>query len=352
MLGLESIAPSADDGACARPRTPPPSRRRLNGEGEAIARPFVAFDGAFEKLAVARNSAAPPRDPPAVAPLRGLPADAYPWEGAASRKPWDHLVTAAIPVLDTWDTLELVVELLRLQSSPPFIVLVDTGSQPSAWRRIEALRAADVEVHSLRLNGVLHPSDFPAMAMDLAFSVCRTEFLFATHADCFLRKRTFLEELLSLCPSKSSVVGYEITPRRHEDWRGMASHTATMYHMPTMDRIGFGWSLRRLCAKFGIRDPRPDPLKPNWPDTELLGNYILREHRIEPWLIGKEENHRRTLDENIDHCRTLTAGLLYSPEYYRQAQAWAEDAKRSARGRIVAWRAARSATLGPPEPQS
>ena len=53
-----------------------------------------------------------------------------------------------------------------------------------------------------------------------------------------------------------------------------------------MDKIGFGWSLRRLCTKFGIQDQRPDPLKPNWPDTELLGNYILREQGIKPCLIG------------------------------------------------------------------
>jgi hypothetical protein len=201
-----------------------------------------------------------------------------------------------------------------------------------------SLADCDLEVHQLRLNGVQHPSDYPAMAMDLGFALCRTEFLFATHADVLLRNRFLLEELLEKCKRLSPVVGYEMSPRQHTDWRGMVSHTATMYHMPTMDRIGFGWSQRRLCNIYRIKCQSPDPMRPNWPDTEILGNYILRKNGIKPHLIGKEKNFTRQVDENIDHCRSITAGRLYSPSYMKEATNWVNSALAEADERIELWK--------------
>lgn len=273
-----------------------------------------------------------------IAPLRNKKTTDAPWEGDTVKKPWDYKVAVAIPVLDTYDELKIVIELLRLQTIKPYIMVIDTGSLPEHYAKIETLRADDLEVHCLRLNGVMHPSDFPAMAMDLAFTLCRSPYLFCTHADCFLKKREFLEQCVELCEVKK-VVGYEITPRAHKDWKGMVSHTATMLDMATMDKIGAGWSIRRLCNLFGIFNAKPNPMTPNWPDTELLLNYILRQHKIEPCLIGTEDNFTRNVDANIDHCRTLTSGLLYSPDYYVKARAWAEDAKTQALKRIEEWRA-------------
>ena len=272
-----------------------------------------------------------------IAPLRGGQVRA-PWEGACRKKPWQYRVTAAIPVLGTPEVLDVCIETLRSQTEPPFIVVIDTGSAADELERIESFRAEDVEVHSLRLNGVIHPSDFPAMAMDLAFTLCRTEFIFATHADVFARRRDFLADMVEWCRTVSPVVGYQISPRTHEDWRGMVSHTATMYHMPTMDRIGFGWSQRRLCHMAGIADYRPSRDRQNWPDTELLGNYILRQWGIAPYLIGDERNFERHVDENIDHCRSLTSGRLYSPEYFDRARTWADKAMNEARQRIERWK--------------
>lgn len=202
-----------------------------------------------------------------LAPLRGSNVNTQqsPWEGSSKKKPWNYRVTAAIPCLDTVETVEICIELLRLQSERPYIVLIDTGSLGDQIQAMLQLQADDVEVHSLRLNGVRHPSDFPAMAMDLAFTVCQTEYMFATHADCFLRKRTFIEELLKMGQEISPVVGYEMSPRAHADWKGMVSHTATIYHMPVMDKIGFGWSLRRLCNMYNIVDYKPNALSPGWP---------------------------------------------------------------------------------------
>lgn len=273
-----------------------------------------------------------------IAPLRDVPLHSKPWEGGCKRKPWEYQVTAVIPVLDTPKTLAVAIDLLRLQTQQPFIVVIDTGSQVRSLQEIEALRAADLEVHILRLNGVRHPSDFPAMAMDLAFSICRTPYLFATHADCFLRKRSLLEEMTELCRDRSSVVGYELTPRKHPDWKGMFGHTCTMFDMRVMDRIGAGWSMRRLATLYGIENHEPRPDRPNWPDTELLLNYIIREHGIEPLLIGSEENFIRNKDENIDHCRSLTGAMLYNPEHYQKARTWAEEAMAEAKQRIHQWK--------------
>lgn len=272
-----------------------------------------------------------------LSPMRDRPVSTSPWEGPLGKKPWQYEICAAIPVMDTPENLAVVIDILRAQSLRPYIVVIDTGSLPDNWGLIDAMRAEDVEVHSLRLHGVKHPSDYPAIAMDLAMSLCRSPYLFATHADCFLRRKDLLEDMLKWCKDMSPVVGYEITPRAHNDWRGMVSHTCTMMEMKTMDDIGVGWSLRRLSNMFGIEDHTPDPNRPNWPDTELLLNYLLRANEIEPFLIGKEENFCRNVDENIDHCRTYTGSLLYSPGYHEGAKVWASDAIKEAKERIKKW---------------
>jgi len=273
-----------------------------------------------------------------LAPLRNMSQQSEPWKGNCIKKPWEYTITAVIPCLDTSEQVLLNVELLRLQTQNPYIIIVDTGSCNKEYKKIEKLRSDDLEVHALRLNGVIHPSDFPAIAMDLAFSACRTEYLFATHADCFMRKKTFLAELVNLCKKISPVVGYEISPRKHEDWVGMVSHTATMYHMPVMDRIGFGWSLRRLANYYNIKDYSPSLSRPGWPDTEILGNYILRTHNIVPHIIGKELNFQRKKDENIDHFRSFTSSKLYNKTYYKKARKWYFDAKKEALERIKCWK--------------
>ena len=277
-----------------------------------------------------------------IAPLRNKSVEERPWEGSCLKKPWDYKVTAAIPVLDTYESLKICIEILKIQTIKPYIVIVDTGSEKNNLNKIMNLAEGGVEVHSLRLNGVCHPSDFPAMAMDLAQSVCRTEYMFATHADVFLIKNNFIEYLLKYCGSqeenKFPVVGYEISPRQHEDWVGMVSHTASMYHIKTMDKIGFGWSMRRLASLYDIEDYAPNPMRPNWPDTEILGNVILRQYEIPVKLIGKENNFQRNKDENIDHCRSLTSGMLYSPQYYETALSWLDEAKKDAILRIESWK--------------
>lgn len=277
-----------------------------------------------------------------LAPIRDVDANTAPWRGSCPKKPWEYSVTAVIPVIDTADMLEICVDTLRMQTERPYIIVVDTGSTRDNIEKIESMADEDLEVHSIRLNGVLHPSDPVCMAMDAAQSLCRTEYMFATHSDCFLVKRDFIESLISDCgpeeEGKFPVIGYEMSPRQHDDWKGMVSHTATMYHMRTLDKIGFGWSMRRLASMYDLKSHEPNPERPNWPDTEILGNLILRQHEVPVKIIGKEDNFQRNRDENIDHCRSASLGLLYSPEYRKVSSPWIEEAMSEARQRIKKWR--------------
>ncbi len=273
-----------------------------------------------------------------VSPIYGELTIKAPWEGNCKKKPWEYDVTAVIPVLNTSETLRYCIDILRLQTVKPYIIIIDTGSQTNHLEETLKLRDEDVEVHSVVLNGVMHPSDYPAMAMDMAMSLCRTKYLFATHADVFLKRKDFVEDLICMCDENCPVVGYELSPRPHNDWKGMISHTATMYHMKTMDKIGFGWSLRRLCHEYDIVNYKPDPMRPNWPDTEILGNYILRKYKINCKIIGHEENQQRTNDENIDHFRSYTSGKMYSPIYFKKTKEWFDDAVKNAQERIEEWK--------------
>lgn len=284
-----------------------------------------------------RSTRAEPGATPWV-PDRTAPPTAHEqrYKGKLSRKPWDYACEVSIPVLDTPDELWHTVQLLRLQSARPFISIIDTGSSREMFAQIEALRADDVEVHSFRFSAVHHPSDFPAIACDFSLSACRNQFLFLTHADVFLRRRDFLAEMLDTCCAERPAVGYQMSPRAHDGWQNMVSHTATMLHMPTMWRIGAGYSLARLCSITGA-EHRPNSVTNNWPDTECLLSIILREHGIEPYLIGTENNYEPTIDENIYHARSLTAGKLYAPLHAEKAQRWADDAKAEARRNINLW---------------
>jgi hypothetical protein len=277
-----------------------------------------------------------------LAPIRNRSPKEKPWQGSCAKKPWEYRVTAVIPVIDTFESLRLCVETLRMQTEKPYIIVVDTGSERGNIERILDMHAEDLEVHCIRHNGTIHPSDPVSMAMDMAQSMCRTEYMFATHSDAFLVRRDYLEWLLSMCGEEEDglfpVVGYEMSPRQHDDWKGMVSHTATMYHVPTLDRIGFGWSMRRLASICGLDSQEAHPDRPNWPDTEILGNTILREHGIPTKIIGHESNFERNRDENVDHARSISLGMLYSPDYHTSSSQWFQEAMRDAATRIEHWK--------------
>ena len=72
-----------------------------------------------------------------TAPIRNLPQYKRPWEGNCAKKPWDYEITAVIPVMDTFEQLEICIRLLKSQTIRPYIVVIDTGSIPEEFEKID-----------------------------------------------------------------------------------------------------------------------------------------------------------------------------------------------------------------------
>lgn len=265
------------------------------------------------------------------------------FQGTCHRKPWQYSITAAIPCLDHADETALCVELLRLQTMRPYIMLVDTGSDPNEFLKLSDLRAEDLELHTIRSNGTPHPCDIIAAALDLCFSLADTPYMYTTHQDVFLRSRYFLEYLYDNMPGLA-VLGYRLSPRNNIQWEKMFGHTATMFDMSKWDEIGATWTLRRAARQQGCSHTMPPPGELWYIDTEHAANctIIASGHKI--GFCGTEENLQRTVDDNIDHCRSLVCTSLYAPDYHAKAMVWTKAAKREARERIKTWR-----TYGPAE---
>jgi hypothetical protein len=235
------------------------------------------------------------------------------------KKAWEYEVSAAIPYRNTPEYLEPLLRLLRLQTVRPYIMICDTGSLAMPVMDPEKYRAPDCEVY--RVVGTWqHPCEVVAVAMDLMQSACRTKYFFSIHTDCFPRRRDLLEWMMAHCNEVFPVVGHELCPRSDPEWRGYVGHTATMFHMPTIHKIGMTWSMRRLryMPKWKGRQWRLDrarDIKTNWPDTETTFNRCLVDAGLKPLLIGKENispirgnkfRALRTVDEFIDHVRNGT----------------------------------------------
>lgn len=256
------------------------------------------------------------------------------WAGKAERKPHDYRITAAIPHLDTLDPLKVCIDVLRAQTERPYLVVVDTGSPRKVRTELESLRADDLEVYFMAANGYRHASEPVAMALDVAQTVCRTEFLFHTHADCFLRRADFLADMASRCSAANPVIGYRMSPRKGtEDWRAMVSHTATTLHTPTIRALGASWSMQRMHSYHGV-PWKIDGIPGGWPDTETGFGYMLRDAGIAPEFIGDDRNGERQVDENIDHVRSYAGSKIYSEKYHQKASGWMEAAIAEARARI------------------
>jgi hypothetical protein len=268
------------------------------------------------------------------------------YHGRAARKPWEYRVTAALPHLGTPDELALAVDLLRLQAERPYLLVIDTGSPPAVRARLERMRAEDLEVHFVLGHGYVHSSAPVAAAMDLAFALCRTEHLFATHTDVFPLRRDMLSYLLGLCTPAVPVVGWEMSPRTSGAWKGAVSHTATAFHMPAMRRLGVTWSFERWYEANGVP---PGPTQ-GWPDTESTLRRCLDVAGVKPLLLGPEANFARQTGVAsylgdprgwFDHARSLPGLRAYAAggELHRRAERYAAQAVADARARLSRWRA-------------
>jgi hypothetical protein len=277
----------------------------------------------------------------ATVPLRGVPSEARPWEGALARKPWEYRVTATFAVLDPTESVDVVVDLLRAQTERPYIVIVDTGSE---WEKLIELHrkfadSVDVEIHSIRSRGWRHASSPVGASLDVALATCHTPFLYATHDDVFLKRRDYIADLIAIQErTKAIAVGYQMSPRDWltDQWEGMVSHTATLFDVASLFRIGATWSFERCCHKFGLDTSR---LADGWWDTETTLGLLLKSLDLKPELIGTETNFQRHEDDNLIHCRSYTGSKFYGPDHHLTATGWVNAELDASRQRLAEWRA-------------
>lgn len=270
----------------------------------------------------------------AAGTVAGASAEGLPGQ----RRPWDYPYTVALPHLDTLEHLAACVDLLRLQDAPPYILVLDTGSPPAVLTSLEKMRAPDLEIHAVRSHAYRHPSQPVAVAMDLAFALCRTDVLIALHTDVFLRTRDALSWLAAHVSKDCPVAGWRMSPRRPgEDWRRCVSHTFTAFYMPTMRRAGVNWSMEPWFERHG---PAPADSY-GWPDTETGLSLSLERAGIVPRFLGDEPNFERHITERFDHPRSLTGARVWTPpehELRRRVEGYAAEALADARARAAEWR--------------
>ncbi len=253
-----------------------------------------------------------------------------------STKPWHYPVSICIPHLDTPEQLGLAVSLWRKQTIRPYLLIVDTGSEPSNLARVQAMRGPDLEVHCLQRHPERHPSCNVSVALDLAHSLCRTDVLFHTHTDVFPRKRDFLHWMVSQCSAADPVVGWRMSPRGNGPWEQCVSHTATAIHIPTARRHGLQWSLDGYLGEY----PEEVLMWSGWPDTESGLWLTLKRAGIVPTFLGDDLNHERLVTEWFDHSRSYT-GLkrgAKGSDYWKRAEADMIAAETEARKRLEQWR--------------
>lgn len=255
------------------------------------------------------------------------------WTGIAEKKQWDYKVTAVIPHLETIEPLWIAVQLLRKQTERPYIVIVDTGSNIKTMELLERMRADDLEIHYIRSNNYRHPSQPVPAAMDLAHSLCSTDYLFHTHSDVFLRRDDLIEDLLRICNEHVPIVGYQMSPRGWitPEWKGMIGHTLSLFHLPSIEKAGATWSMERAFRS----DAALSKEMCGWPDTETGFNRVIKKHGIQPFFIGDDENWVRQVDRNMDHVRSYPGSQIYAEEYFKTAEGWMLDAMRDALPRIL-----------------
>ena len=257
------------------------------------------------------------------------------FKGRIEKKPWDYEVTVAIPHLDTLESLQVSLALLRLQTWKPYLMVIDTGSPPAVREQLEAMRAEDCEIHFVGAHAYRHSSQPVVVALDLAQALCRTKLLFHTHSDCFMRRPDFVESYCRMCNANTPVIGYRMSPRdwATRDWAWMVGHTVVFLYMPSIHRVGATWSMERMHYAFNY----PFFQCGGWPDTEVGFNCALRDAGIKPVFIGYDRNYERQVDDNIDHARSYPGSKIYRKDYHVNAAKWMVSALSEGRDRLAQW---------------
>jgi hypothetical protein len=319
------------------PRTDPDPARRLAARNRLASEHSARMAGGWtllpaagptELAALSRPAAgADPADWNAnVAPLAGEAAGQRPWEGRQTRKPREYRVTAAIVHRDTPDLLAGAVACLRAQTERPYILVVDMGSGEAARATLAELeRGDDLEVSTIRSRSWVATSQPVTAGMDLAFTLCQTPYLYATHVDVFLKRPDYLSHLLSLCDERTPAVGWQMSPRPNwptDEWKSTLSHTASIYHMKMMRTLGVTWNLLSAMERLGL--PLENPSR-SFPDTETNPSLTLNAAGITPRWVGKPDDGGRHIlflgtepnepyeTEWFEHVRSSGIYSLYWP---------------------------------------
>jgi hypothetical protein len=256
-------------------------------------------------------------------------------------------VTVAIPHLDAEGVgpLAAALELWRLQSERPRLLVIDTGSPRPVLDALEGLRADDLSVSFIREHAWDHSSEPVSAAQDLSMVLVKTPYVLWTHSDVFPVRRDLVAYLLGLCDAGTPVAGYEMSPRADPRWRGTPSHTLTLGHLPTLRGGGVSWSIQRWYDTFG----RPAQATVGWPDTESMFGESLRAAGLRVHLLTpencpgarRETNFERHADGLIDHCRSYPGSRTNGSggaDYRRRAEAWMAEALAAVRDRAARWR--------------
>jgi hypothetical protein len=240
--------------------------------------------------------------------------------GVIERKPWDHLVSVCIPHRDSPEEVLVVRDLYQFQTIEPFILIIDTGSSDENCGLLERdIRNPNTEIHYIRSHGSFRSSQTVAWAIDMALTLCRTEYLFLTHSDMFPTSRYLLEELMGLCSPDNPVVGYAMAYRGNDiSYKNIPGHVCTMLHVPTIIALGL---------RYGFAE-----------DTEMAFGASLKAKGVKPMLIGTEINQIRQTDSRIDHCRSVTSLKMSRIGLPSIKDEDLRNAMRDARERVVQWK--------------
>lgn len=232
-----------------------------------------------------------------------------PWEAPFDKQPRDYAVTALIPHCATPRLLKLCVGFLLRQTVPIYVLIVDTGTVEADLPEVLALRGERVEVHQVNCHGTDHAVANANYAMELGTFLCRTEYLWCVHSDCFVTRRDFLARLLAMADGgKNPCIGYQTIPKPQSpgfDSSNMVSHTCTLLHVPTLDDLDVTWSMRRLQRQ-AAKAARQVEL-----DTEMALNYRLLDRGVKPVVLGPEQLDEIEIDANRVHLRAATAQSMY-----------------------------------------
>jgi hypothetical protein len=223
-------------------------------------------------------------------------------------------VTIVMPYKDTPEWLALSSKMWLAQEGNPLLIVIDTGSTvPGAREAVEEVgQHPRAEVVYLNPKWPLpHPWDLISTAHDYGLSRCQTEFIMTTHTDVFPKHRGVVSYMRNLCGKDAPIVGWEMSKRGDNlkeltgPWvsDGFMGMACTIMHVPMLDRVGAGWSIRRAHNSFGTARTN---VGYGWPDNETCMGNVLKRAGVKFTFLGRETNFVNQETDHWLHARSMT----------------------------------------------